>query len=162
MSIPGEKNHGHHLFSIKEVGESATGKNRLSDFFNLVIKNSESVVCLCERPLLNEGVKALISSKNIIFSGVQGVQYDDFELFFNSGGNCSNSEFVSLLLNCFYFFEHLSFVFLKNESDLLACKEFCLNDKNWRSITDVFECCFVFKSVEEDVVWYRISKASIT
>lgn len=157
MSMIEHKSHGHHLFSFDEVDESSIGKNRLSEFLSSLVQASEAVVCLCERPLLNESVKELIRHKNLASSLLQGVEYDDFELSFTYTESGNSNDVVNLLSDCFYFFEHPAFIFLNNESDVVACKAFCDREKKWTDITDNIKCCFVFKSVEDEVVWYRVS-----
>lgn len=151
------KSHGHHLFSFDKIDESSIGKNRLFEFLNSLMQISEAVVCLCERPLLNESVKELIRHKSFALSQVQGVEYDDFELSFIYAESGNDNDVINLLSDCFYFFEHPAFIFLNNKADIVACKNFLGGRANWKDITDNIKSCFVFKSVEDDVVWYGVS-----
>ena len=157
MNVIGHKSYGHHLFSFNGVDESSKGRRRLSEFLRRQIQISEGVVCLCKRPLLNQSVKELIQDKGAVFSKFEDIRYDDFELSFSDAKSCSDNEIISLLADCFYFFEQPVFVFLNSDTDIVDCRKFYRENKDWKGITDNFESCFIFKSVEDDVVWYGVS-----
>ncbi len=157
MSIVVKKSHGQCLFSFDGIDESRMGKARLTEFFQSLIEISEYVVCSCERPLWNESVEALVKSNHSAISQLQDVRYDDFELSFSYSKDYNQEVIISLLSKCFYFFEHPTFIFLRSKSDAMGCKKFCGENYDWGGIVDNFKCCFVFKSVEEDVVWYKTS-----
>ncbi|WP_444909210.1 hypothetical protein [Microbulbifer sp. TRSA005] len=157
MHMIEQKSHGHYLFSFNEVDESLKGKNKLSEFLNSLMRISEAVVCLCERPLFNKGVETLVKDSGFGLLQIQSLKFDDFELSFTYEKSGKDDGVINFLSDCFYFFEHPAFIFLVDKADIVACKEFCGIEKDWKYITDNINSCFVFKSVEDDVVWYKLS-----
>lgn len=157
MNIIGQMSYGNNLFSFDKVDESSLGRNRLSEFLRFRFQHSQCVICLCERPLFNESVRELIRPKSSVLSRIVDVQHDDFSLSFSETKGRFENEVIDLLSDCFYFFQHPAFVFLKNEADIASCKTFCKKNSYWGKITDNYDCCFVYKAVEDDVVWYKVS-----
>lgn len=153
----GRISHGESLFSFDGVDASRKGNDLLTRFFESLIENSKCVVCLSERPLLNESVKSLVNNNGSVISQLQDVKYDDFELSFSYRKGLNKKLIIKFLSDCFQFFEHPAFIFLSRESDVEGCRKFCSESKNWKGVIDSFESCFAFKSVEDDVLWYKVS-----
>ncbi len=154
MNLNGRSYTGN-VFSWNDIRDSHFGREKLARIFRLLFENSEALVVMCERPLLNRSAKECISFKKQFFSNVE---LDDFMFSFNAiRRNLDIAEVISLLIEYFYFFEQISFVFLEKHNDYVRCEKFLKNQKDWRNITNNFVCRFAYKSVEDDVLWCRAS-----
>ncbi len=154
----GVKDHENGLFSLNEVSDSESGKKRLLEFFNTAILGTGSIFCECERPLLNLSFRSIVNSSPFSLSDCSNVVFNDFELSFSYVG-ADLEPITKLLLECFYFYQHVTFVFLPEgaEQGIGSYKRMYGNLDSWQLTCSLkgLKSRFVFKSAEDDVVWYR-------
>lgn len=159
--LEGVKEHNTGLLSLNEVSETESGKRRLLEFLNVAAIGTGSIFCECERPLLNLSFRQILNSSPFSLSECNDVVFNDFELSFSYIGS-DLEPITNLLLECFYFYQHITFVFLPEgaEKDLNSYRHIYGNLKSWQHSCSSkgLKSRFVFKSAEDDVVWYRETK----
>jgi hypothetical protein len=152
-----KKIHANNVISWQGFNDDEDGRDGLRGILYPMCRSSAVVITNCERPLLNVNTSELFKQNGKLFDGLQKLNFDSFSLRFCSAQNDSCALVSDRLVECFYFFQHIGFVFLRLESELSKYQEFSGQKIGLQNITNFIDCTFCYKAAEDDVLWCRSS-----
>ena len=142
-----------YLSSYNGMDESVHGKWRLFDVLKEAVGQTQFIWCRCQMPLFNVSTVEHVESFGELLNSLYNLSYDNFQTSFVCKKDERIDDVLHLLVEHFHFFQHLVFIFLPSEKELARTLPLIQDTNRIVDIRDKVSCVYIYKDIEDDVVW---------